>query len=49
MAGMTPQQLIVITPTNGPQESLFDAVALADLAKQRYQLGLFIFTKTKHQ
>lgn len=45
-AGMTPQKLIVITSANGPQESAFDESALADLALQRYQLGLFIFTKT---
>lgn len=48
VAGMTLQKLIVITPANGPQELPFDVVALADLALQRYQLGLFILTKTKH-
>lgn len=47
--GMSLQKLIVITPANGPQESAFDIVALSDLALQRYQLGLFIFTKTIHQ
>jgi len=45
-AGMTLQKLIVITPANGPQESAVDSVALAELALQRYQLGLFIFSKT---
>ena len=49
VTGMTLQKLIVITPANGPQESPFDAAALADLALQRYQLGLFIFKKTRHQ
>ena len=48
-AGMMLQKLIVIKPENGPQESAFDAVALAELALQRYQLGLFIFTKTMPQ
>jgi hypothetical protein len=45
-ADMTLQKLIVITPANGAQESLFDSATLAELALQRYQLGLFIFTKT---
>lgn len=45
-AGMTLQKLIVITPDNGGQETLFDSTALAELALQRYQLGLFIFKKT---
>jgi SAM-dependent methyltransferase len=49
VAGMTLQKLIVITPANGPQEAAIDAVALADLALHRYQLGLFIFTKIMHQ
>ncbi len=48
-AGMELQKLTIITPANGPQESVFDAAALADLALQHYQLGLFIFTKTKYQ
>lgn len=48
-AGMTLQKLIVITPANGPQESAFDAVAFEELALLRYQLGLFIFTKTMHK
>lgn len=46
-ANMSLQKLIVITPANGPQGSPIDAAALADLALQRYQLGLFIFTKAK--
>lgn len=46
-AGMTLQKLIVITPAIGPREAAIDAVALADLALPRYQLGLFTFTKTK--
>lgn len=45
--GMTLQKLIVITPASGPQESAIGAQALAHLALQRYQLGLFVFTKTK--
>lgn len=45
-AGMTLQKLIVITSANGPQEAAINAAALADLALSRYQLGLFIFTKT---
>ena len=45
-AGMTLQKLIVITPDNGPQEAAIDTATLADLALPRYQLGLFIFTKT---
>ena len=48
-AGMTLQKLIVITPANGPQESAIDAKALAHLALERYQLGLFIFTKIMYQ
>jgi len=44
-AGMTLQKLIIITPANGPQESAFDAAALAELALPLYQLGLFFFTK----
>lgn len=47
-AGMKLQKLIVITPANGPQASPIDDAALADLALQRYQLGLFIFTKANH-
>ena len=45
-AGLILQKLIVITTANGPQEASTDAAALADLATQRYQLGLFIFKKT---
>lgn len=47
-AGMSLLKLIVITPANGPQASPIDAATLADLALQRYQLGLFIFTKANH-
>lgn len=47
VAGMTLQKLIVITPAIGPREVAIDAVALANLALLRYQLGLFTFTKTK--
>lgn len=43
--GLVLQKLIVINPENGPQEFSIDAVALADLALKRYQLGLFIFKK----
>jgi len=46
--GMMLQKLIVINPANGPQDSLIDTVALADLALHRYQLGLFIFIKANH-
>ena len=45
-AGMMLQKLIVITPANEPQEAAIDTATLADLALPRYQLGLFIFTKT---
>lgn len=45
-SGMKLQKLIVITAAKGPQESAIDAEALANLALQRYQLGIFIFTKT---
>ncbi len=48
-AGMSLQKLIIITPTNGPHESAIDDRSLAALAIQRYQLGLFIFTKTTNQ
>ena len=47
-AGMVLQKLIIITPTIGPQEAAIDAAALADLALPHYQLGLFIFRKTKY-
>lgn len=43
--GMMLKKLIVITSVNGPQESAIDNTALAALALQRYQLGIFIFTK----
>ncbi len=46
-AGMKLKKLIVITSANGPQESPLDSAALAELALQRYQLGMFTFTKTK--
>jgi len=46
-SGMGLKKLTVITPLNGPQEAAIDDAALADLALQRYQLGLFIFTKRK--
>jgi hypothetical protein len=45
MAGMTLQKLIVITPEKGPHESAINDAALFGLTLQRYQLGLFIFTK----
>lgn len=48
-AGLMLQKLIVITPANGPRESAFDDLTLAELALFRYQLGLFIFTKTMRQ
>jgi hypothetical protein len=44
-AGMVLKKLTVITPANGAQESAIDDAALSDLALQRYQLGLFVFTK----
>lgn len=44
-AGLTLQKLIVITPSTGPQESVINDVALAELALKPYQLGLFIFKK----
>jgi len=42
---LTLQKLIIITPTNEPQEYSFDSDVLAYLALQRYLLGLFVFTK----
>jgi hypothetical protein len=45
-SAMILQKLIVITDTSGPQEVAIDSEALANLALQRYQLGLFIFKKT---
>jgi hypothetical protein len=47
-AGMTLQKLIVITAANEPQEAAIDTATLAVLALPRYQLGLFVFTKTTH-
>ena len=46
-AGMMLQKLILITAANGPQEVAIDTFKLAELALPRYQLGLFIFTKSK--
>lgn len=43
--GMVLQKLIIMTPENGPLDSAIDTDALANLALQRYQLGLFIFIK----
>ena len=48
-AGMSLQKLIIITPSNGPHETAIDDRSLAALAIQRYQLGLFIFTKMTNQ
>jgi hypothetical protein len=47
-AGMALQKLTVITPAQGAQDSAIDDATLAALALPRYQLGLFIFTKTTH-
>jgi hypothetical protein len=44
--GLALQKIIVITPEHGPQDVAIDASTLAHLALSRYQLGLFIFTKT---
>jgi hypothetical protein len=44
--GMALQKIIVITPEHGPKNVAIDASTLVHLAKSRYQLGLFIFTKT---
>ena len=44
-AGMTLQNLTVITPNYGYQQSAFNDTTLANLTSQPYQLGLFIFTK----
>jgi len=46
-AGMELKKLIVITAADGPQVATINALALADLALKPYQLGLFIFTRTK--
>ncbi|MCR2745219.1 DUF268 domain-containing protein [Limnobacter parvus] len=39
------QKLIIINPENGPQELNVDSTALHEFTLQRYQLGLFVFTK----
>jgi SAM-dependent methyltransferase len=44
-ANMLLLKLVVIDSANGPQESKIDTEALAKLALERYQLGLFIFKK----
>jgi hypothetical protein len=44
-SGMILQKLIVITGATGPKEVEINSIALANLALQRYQLGLFIFKK----
>jgi len=44
--GMKLDKLFTVTADNGPQASAIDDAALAGLAAQRYQLGMFIFTKT---
>ena len=44
-AGMVLNSLTIITSANGPYESRIDDEALAGLALERYQLGMFIFTK----
>ena len=43
--GMKLKKLTIITSIDGPQEYAVDAETLAELALQRYQLGLFTFTK----
>jgi hypothetical protein len=47
-SGLILQKLIVITPTNGPQESPFNNEALLELSLNRYQLGLFVFIKKEN-
>lgn len=44
-SGLKLKKLTVITAANGPQETGIDAESLAALALDKYQLGLFIFTK----
>jgi hypothetical protein len=46
-AGMQLVNLIVITSSNGPLDATFDAESMSTFAKQRYQLGVFIFKKIK--
>lgn len=46
--GMRLHKLIVITPTQGAQDSAIDEASMKALALPRYQLGLFIFIKTTH-
>lgn len=46
-AGATLQKLILVTAAKGPKDSVIDEDTLANLALQRYQLGLFIFKKAK--
>jgi hypothetical protein len=45
---MTFQKLIIITPDNRSQESAIDDATPAELTLLRFQLGLFIFTKTNN-
>ena len=45
--GLTLQKLIVITSANGYEESAYDEETFARLAARHYQLGLFIFKKTR--
>lgn len=49
VSGMTLQELIVITPDEGAQDSAVDETSLIALALSHYQLGLFIFVKTAHR
>lgn len=45
--GMTLKKLTVITPGHGPHEKAITEEVFAELAQQRYHLGVFIFTKTQ--
>lgn len=47
--GLVLQQLSVISPAHGAQELACSAEALADLALETYQLGLFVFAKRTRQ
>lgn len=44
--GLKLQKLIIITPTNEQKLYQAETKKMADLTLQKYQLGLFIFTKT---
>jgi hypothetical protein len=47
--GLFLKKLIVVSPEEGPQESVTDERTLRKLAEQPYKLGIFIFNKVNSQ